>query len=280
MATSDEHSGKTRPALQEPGASAGAHDPCSNTVPPANGSRRLLIKAAFSFPVLGWFGERAWGATVNSDSSRAEPKRAAWPLFFTDAERAFTDAATECLIPDGDDGLGARSAGVTFFIDSQLAGPFGKAETWYMKGPWADGTKQQGYQSRLSPAAMYRAAIADIDAHCRSTYDGKTFAAIAPADQDQVLHGLENGDIKLPGLAADETSAKDFFDLLWKNTKEGFLSDPMYGGNRNFAGWRLIGFPGPRYNYLTEITAYGKPYALPPVGLLGRNGLLIQPYGS
>lgn len=169
---------------------------------------------------------------------------------------------------------------MTFFIDSQLAGSFGKAETWYMKGPWADGTKQQGYQSRLAPAAMYRAAIADIDAHCRSTYTGKTFAAIAPADQDQVLHGLEKGDIKLPGLAADETSAKDFFDFLWKNTKEGFLSDPMYGGNRNFAGWRLIGFPGPRYSYLTEITAYGKPYALPPVGLLGCNGLLIKPYGS
>jgi gluconate 2-dehydrogenase gamma chain len=46
----------------------------------------------------------------------------------------------------------------------------------------------------------------------------------------------------------------------------------MYGGNRDFAGWKLVGFPGPRYNYVNEIEQYGKPYTLPPVGLMGRNG--------
>lgn len=46
----------------------------------------------------------------------------------------------------------------------------------------------------------------------------------------------------------------------------------MYGGNRDFAGWKLIGFPGPRYNYVREISQYGQPYDLPPVGLLGRDG--------
>jgi gluconate 2-dehydrogenase gamma chain len=64
--------------------------------------------------------------------------------------------------------------------------------------------------------------------------------------------------------------------MLWNNTVEGFLSDPMYGGNRNFAGWKLVGFPGPRYNYVSEIEQYGKPYTLPTVGILGLNGALLK----
>ena len=135
-----------------------------------------------------------------------------------------------------------------------------------MEGPFAKGTPEQGYQLALTPAELYRAAIADIDAHCQDAF-GKRFAALSAADQDATLHALEKGDIELP-----HASAKEFFDMLLKNTQEGFLADPLYGGNRGFAGWRLVGFPGPRYNYMFEITQYGKPYPLPTVGLLGRNG--------
>jgi gluconate 2-dehydrogenase gamma chain len=86
-----------------------------------------------------------------------------------------------------------------------------------------------------------------------------------------VLQGLEKGDIKLT-----DAPAKDFFAMLWQNTHEGFFADPMYGGNRDFAGWKLIGFPGPRYNYTEEIVQYGKPYALPSVGLMGRGGKPVR----
>ncbi len=60
--------------------------------------------------------------------------------------------------------------------------------------------------------------------------------------------------------------------MLLQNTVEGFLADPMYGGNRDFIGWKLIGFPGPRYDYTDEIEQYNKRYTLPPVGILGRDG--------
>src|SRR5581483_10183894 len=72
--------------------------------------------------------------------------------FFTPDEAAFIDAAVARLIPADDLGPGAKEAGVTVFLDRQLAGPYGHAETWYMSGPWHDGTKSQGYQSRLNPA--------------------------------------------------------------------------------------------------------------------------------
>jgi gluconate 2-dehydrogenase gamma chain len=53
----------------------------------------------------------------------------------------------------------------------------------------------------------------------------------------------------------------------------------MYGGNRKFAGWKLIGFPGPRYNYVQEITQYGKRYTRPTIGLTGYTGTIEKKKG-
>jgi|SRR5690242_9318613 gluconate 2-dehydrogenase gamma chain len=188
------------------------------------------------------------------------------PAYFTADEAAFVDAALSRLIPNDELGPGAKEAGVTHFIDRQLGGPYGRAQTWYMQGPWRDGAESQGYQLKLTPAELYRAAVQDIDEYCKSNYAGKRFAELDGAKQDEVLKGLEKGDVKLARVPA-----KQFFDMLWHNTREGFLADPMYGGNRDFAGWKLIGFPGPRYNYVAEIDQYGRSYAMPPVGVLGRD---------
>ena len=54
-----------------------------------------------------------------------------------------------------------------------------------------------------------------------------------------MLAGLEGGEIKL-----DQVDAKAFFAMLLQNTKEGYFSDPIYGGNKDMAAWKMIGFPG------------------------------------
>lgn len=185
-------------------------------------------------------------------------------VYLSHDEAAFVDAATARLIPADALGPGANEAGVTHFIDLQLAGPFGRADRWYMQGPWPTGVPEQGFQSKLTPAQIYRQAIADTDAHCRQQY-GQPFARLKPEQQDDVLHALEDGKLELAG-----TSAKTFFKLLWQNTQEGFLADPAYGGNQDFAGWKLIGFPGPRYNYVDEIEKFGERYPHPFVSLIGR----------
>src|SRR5262245_40406039 len=59
------------------------------------------------------------------------------------AEKAFIEAAIARLIPADELGPGARESGVAEFIDSQLAGPYGRAQTWYMQGPWSKGTPEQ-----------------------------------------------------------------------------------------------------------------------------------------
>jgi len=225
--------------------------------------------AAGSVAVVSWFGVRSAGAQKDG-----VPRPVAVPSTFVHlmpAEIAFVQAAVERLIPADDLGPGAQEAGVAYFIDQQLAGDFGRGETWYMQGPWKDGTAEQGYQLKLTPAELYRVGIQATDDYCQRTFTGKKFAELAPAEQDKVLHGLETGDITLVGAPA-----KEFFSMLWQNTGEGFFADPMYGGNRDFAGWKLVGFPGPRYNYVDEIEQYGKPYTLPTVGLMGRNGSAMR----
>jgi len=235
-------------------------------------TRRDILRTtagAGSVAIASWFGPRAQAAEGDSMPPHSVASQAL--SYFTAAEFAFTEAAVGRLIPADELGPGAKEAGVAFFIDQQIAGSFGRAETWYMLGPWKEGTPEQGYQLKLTPAQLYRVSIQSIDEYCRHTFNKKTFAELGADNQDKTLHGLEAGEIGLP-----DAPAKEFFALLWQNTNEGFFADPIYGGNRNFAGWKLIGFPGPRYNYVNEIEQYGKPYTLPAVGLMGRNGTAVR----
>jgi gluconate 2-dehydrogenase gamma chain len=189
-------------------------------------------------------------------------------VFFTTAEAAFVEAAVERLIPADPVGPGAVEANVPFFLDRQLAGPFGRGDHYYLGGPWPKGTPEQGYQSRFSPAQFYRAAIAAIDAYVAGNLGAATFAALAAADQDTLLKGLESGDVKLEG----GVDSKSYFAMLLQNTKEGYFSDPIYGGNKDMAAWKMIGFPGAHYDYKEWVSRHGERVPYPTVGFKGRPG--------
>lgn len=186
----------------------------------------------------------------------------AWRLL-TAPERRFLDAACERLIPADELGPGAKDAGVTCYIDGQLAGPWGAHARQYRTGPWQEGTPEQGFQSPLTPAEIYRIAIREVDALCQAQH-GKVFAFLDAATQDDLLHQMEAGELPLPTL-----SSALFFGLLLRNTMEGFFADPLYGGNRDKAGWRLIGFPGvAASNYVEQLTHFNQPYQVEPVSIL------------
>ncbi len=187
--------------------------------------------------------------------------------FFSPDEAAFVDAAVARLIPNDELGPGAKEAGVTTFIDRQLAGAYGQASHWYMQGPWAKGKASQGYQTRLTPAQVYRAAIKNIDAAAQGKFGGTRFAALSPPQQDEILRALDEGKVNLP-----DVEAKAFFDMLLQNTIEGFFSDPIHGGNKDMAGWKLIGFPGARYDYRPHVKQHNQKLDLPPVSIKGRPG--------
>jgi len=218
--------------------------------------RGFLQTAALAAPALLLLG-------CHREAATASAMDGSW-RYFTAVEGDFVRAALARLIPADELGPGAVEAGVDHFIDVQLAGDYGRATSWYMRGPFHLGTETQGYQLPLTPAQVYRVAIEQVDAWCRRQH-GRVFAQLDGEQQDAALHALEKGKVKLEAIPAET-----FFDLLWTNTQEGFLADPIYGGNRDFAGWKLIGFPGPRYNYVDEIGHYGQPYRQPYVSLGGR----------
>lgn len=201
-------------------------------------------------------------ALARADRADAACATARQPyVFFTPAEAEFVEAAVARLIPADELGPGAREADVALFIDRQLAGAFGTMARGYGHGPWQDGTPQQGYQSRLTPQAVYRTAIREVDAHCTRQH-GMAFVALAAERQDEVLHALEAGEPALESVAAAM-----FFEMLWDNTVEGFFADPMYGGNRDKIGWRLVGFPGVAAAYLPFIEKHDVPYRVQPVSI-------------
>ncbi len=84
--------------------------------------------------------------------------------------------------------------------------------------------------------------------------------------KDKILAGHGEGS----DHASTVPSAQAFFEQLLNNTREGFFADPIYGGNRGMVGWKMIGFPGARYDYRDWVERHNERYPLPPVGLGGQ----------
>ena len=155
------------------------------------------------------------------------------------------EAAVDRLIPPDNRGPGGKEAGCAVFIDRQLAGPYGRAEGLYTRPPFMPGAATQGYQLPDSPAARYRTGLRALADYSEGNFGGKSFSDLPPSDQDTVLKGLESSG----SIALKDVKSTEFFALLLANTQEGF-ADPIYGGNRDMASWRLgSAFPGARYDY-------------------------------
>ncbi len=181
--------------------------------------------------------------------------------FFNAAEASFVESAVSRLIPKDELGPGALEAGVSYFIDQQLAGSFGTGAKMYRQGPWSEGAAEQGYQLPLTPQQVYRIGIAETNSYCMGKYK-KLFSDLPANEQEEVFKGLDSGSIRI-----DSLSGKTFFGMLYSNTIEGFFADPIYGGNRNKAGWKLVGYPGVSADYGSAIEEYNKPYRVEPVSI-------------
>src|ERR1700687_4115054 len=154
-------------------------------------------------------------AQAGAVKGQSQPQAYGW---LTRPEQAFIEAAVARLMPADELGRGAKEAGVSYFIDQQLAGAYGTMARNYKQGPWPEGTPQQGYQSRLMPQEVYRAAIMEINAYCTGRY-GKAFEALSAAQQDEGLGALETGKVAL-----ESVGGRFFFGLPLGHTVESFFS--------------------------------------------------------
>ncbi|HTV36154.1 MAG TPA: gluconate 2-dehydrogenase subunit 3 family protein [Xanthobacteraceae bacterium] len=143
--------------------------------------------------------------------------------FFNDDDARTIKAFAERLMPGAPGKPGATDADVLNYIDLALSGSY---------------TDQQEF---------YRHGLAQLDAHCLATY-GKEFRNLSAAQQDETIAALEHGKTK----AFSWPSAQAFFNIVHKHTMEGMFSDPVYGGNKNFSGWILVGFPGAQMQFTEQ----------------------------
>jgi gluconate 2-dehydrogenase gamma chain len=180
-------------------------------------------------------------------------------LALNEAEHAFIVAAVDTIIPADDLSPSGSECGVATFIDRQLASAWGGGAKMYRSGPFLRGKPEQGYQLALTPREFFLAGIAATNEWCRKTC-GKDFDRLPTSARIDALKALEEGKADLGHL-----SARQFFNALLTITMEGFFADPIYGGNRNMASWKMLGFPGLPATYANVIEQYrDKPYTAAP----------------
>jgi gluconate 2-dehydrogenase gamma chain len=203
-------------------------------------------------------------APVEAQAPQASPAPppAAEPeplLTLTPTEHAFFAAAADTIIPADELSPSGSECGVAAFIDRQLAGAYGTGARLYRDGPFPKGKPELGYQLALTPREFFRAGVVAANAWTRKTY-GKEFDRLSPPEREAALKMMDEGKAQFPGF----TSAM-FFNALLQITMEGFFADPIYGGNRNMASWKMIGYPGLPATYREEIKTYfGRKYDKPP----------------
>jgi gluconate 2-dehydrogenase gamma chain len=151
----------------------------------------------------------------SSEAMQALPAAQKHGAFFNDEEAATISAFSERLMPGAPGKPGAHDANVLNYIDLALAGAYADQQEFYRHG-------------------LYQ-----LDAYCRKVH-GQAFRQLPAARQDETIAALEEG--KAEGFSWP--TAKAFFDTLRTHTMEGMFADPIYGGNKDFAGWKLVGFPG------------------------------------
>ncbi len=185
--------------------------------------------------------------------------------FFTQAEGAAVEAIADRIIPPDPQTPGGKDCGCAVFLDRQLAGPYGHRDGLYVNPPFEHGEKDQGVQTEAGPAQKYRVALAALDRACRASHGNRSFVDLTIAEQDALLAKIESAAVKL-----DDVDGGAFFAQMVKDIQMGFFADPVYGGNRGMAAWKMIGFPGARYNYLDWLNRPNERFPLPPVGITGR----------
>lgn len=131
------------------------------------------------------------------------------------------DAIAARLIPSDEHGPGAIEARATHYIDRALGGAL------------------------ASSRQAYTAGLAALDRYARFSR-GAPFTQLSPTDQDSVLIDVETG-----AATRFTGSSAQFFAMVLNHVHQGTFGDPYYGGNANFVGWDLIGYPGVR----TMVTA-------------------------
>jgi len=191
-------------------------------------TRRGFLKAVASGAALLALKGVEEGSGL-SNAMGAE-KALAGHRFFDEHQWATVEALTAQIIPTDMD-PGAKEGGVVNYIDIALATVYAEQQEMYVLG------------------------IKGVDQSAKAMFKKGRFIDLKPEEQIQIMKAMEKDEA--PGEIWKELPASSFFyDGLLAHTYEGFYGDPRYGGNKNYVGWKLVGFPGP-----SQPRGYYPPFA-------------------
>jgi gluconate 2-dehydrogenase gamma chain len=192
-------------------------------------------------------------------------------LFFTVEQAQLVDALVSRIMPGDESDPGAHEAGVVAYIDRSLAGTnLGYDLKTYQQGPFliteeaptpveassatdiyravlvpTDLASRYGYQSAMTRQQVYVRGLQFVQEYVDTQFQ-KAFSDLTPDEQDSIIADMASD--KATGFEGPTAAA--FFITLRNDTIEGMFSDPMYGGNKDLVGWKLIGYPGAQMFYL------------------------------
>ncbi|HEY0789448.1 MAG TPA: gluconate 2-dehydrogenase subunit 3 family protein [Chthoniobacterales bacterium] len=172
--------------------------------------------------------------------------------YLNDFEARTVEAIAERIIPADGAAGGATQAGVVYYIDRAISG-------------FSTGLQR-----------VYRLGLRELERFCKQEHSA-SFVDLTAQQQDDVvrrLYGKETGGdetVHPEGLARPAMERQEqgnegsespgginlellhtFFMVVREHTVEGYFCDPIYGGNRDAVGWRLVGFPGAQWGYTAE----------------------------
>jgi gluconate 2-dehydrogenase gamma chain len=171
-------------------------------------------------------------------------------------EAAFTEALVNVMCPADSYTPNGVDCGLATYMDRQLAGSFGKGAKRYLRGPWAQGKPQHGYQLPLTPEQYFKAGVASV-ARASQDISGRPFDQLAPAQAHAFLNDLAAGKV----IDTELNLASWFNELVYPLFEQACFADPIYGGNHDKVFWKVIGYPGlPATNTLNMVQFRGKPF--------------------
>ena len=181
-----------------------------------------------------------WPAMAAAAQHAHEAKNSAKPYKFevlTPEQAKEVEAIAARIIPT-DELPGATEAGVVYFVDYAL----------------------KTFSSESRP--MYETGLLHVNEVTSKTFPGVAKFSSATADQQDKILGIlfqPDGSEKSSGRHRRDAATTDFMQTIRLHVVAGFLIDPEGGGNRDYAGWKVIG-RDPEHTFSSPFGFYDKDY--------------------
>ena len=159
-------------------------------------------------------------------TSSCSTPAAVTPVALDENTNATLAAFTNRIVPADANGPAAADCGVVAYINRSLA-------------EW-----------NQADVALVTTGLQSLDQAATAKF-GRAFAQLADTQQDELMLAME------AGMLENFANAQQVFNRLYRLTLEGMFSDPYYGGNANYAGWDLIGYPGAVLGSTAEMQQMG-----------------------